>query len=251
MHHFGSTRTRIGRRHALIAPDGHMSDDVPGWHGGRVTVLLSPRLGSTPAPNFVQLLAHLPAGAGAAPPPAGIERFVFVLGGHLRVACDGARHELGAESFAFLPADAPARLEAASATRLLAFERRYHPIDGAAAPEPVVGEVVSVPERPFLDLAGVHTRSLLPDEPAYDLSMTVMRYRPGAALPMVETHEAEHGSLQLSGSGILRLEDAWYPVGPGDAVWMGPFCPQWFAAVGEEDATYLLYKDGRRGKLDP
>ncbi|MFW5920976.1 MAG: cupin domain-containing protein [Polyangiales bacterium] len=74
-----------------------------------------------------------------------------------------------------------------------------------------------------------------------------MRYRPGAALPLVETHEAEHGLLLLEGGGILRLEEAWYPVRAGDAVWMGPYCPQWFAALGERDAVYLLYKDGRRG----
>jgi (S)-ureidoglycine aminohydrolase len=32
----------------------------------------------------------------------------------------------------------------------------------------------------------------------------------------------------------------------GDAIWMGPYCPQWFAALGKEPAKYLLYKDVNR-----
>ena len=70
---FGATRTRLARRHALIAPDGRMVDAVAGWHGARTTVLISPRLGAGPAPAFVQLLATLDDGGGAGAAPAGVE----------------------------------------------------------------------------------------------------------------------------------------------------------------------------------
>jgi (S)-ureidoglycine aminohydrolase len=29
----------------------------------------------------------------------------------------------------------------------------------------------------------------------------------------------------------------------GDVIWMAPFVPQWYAALGKENTRYLLYKD--------
>ena len=55
----------------------------------------------------------------------------------------------------------------------------------------------------------------------------------------------EHGLLMLEGGGIYRLGDAWYPVAAGDFIWMAPFCPQWFGALGKQPAKYLIYKDWR------
>lgn len=245
---FGSTRTRIARRHALIAPDGRMDDAVPGWRAARTTVLISPRLAAAPAPGFVQLLAHLAPGDGAGPAEPGIERFLYVLDGTVRVDAGGRAHRLDADGYAWLPPDGREdRLVAETEARLAVLERRYQRLPDAPVPEPVVGNAADVAARPFLGIAGVRGRPLLPDAPGFDVAMTVMSYRPGAALPLVETHEAEHGLMLLDGAGILRLEEAWYPVRAGDAVWMGPYCPQWFAALGERDARYLMYKDGRRG----
>jgi len=59
----------------------------------------------------------------------------------------------------------------------------------------------------------------------------------------------EHGLLMLEGGGIYRLGDAWYPVAAGDFIWMGPYCPQWFGALGKRPAKYLIYKDWRRHPL--
>ncbi len=73
-----------------------------------------------------------------------------------------------------------------------------------------------------------------------------MTYQPGAALPMVEIHVMEHGLLMLAGGGIYRLGDYWYPVTAGDFIWMAPYCPQWFGALGKTPAKYLIYKDWNR-----
>ena len=53
----------------------------------------------------------------------------------------------------------------------------------------------------------------------------------------------------LEGGGIYRLGDAWYPVEAGDFIWMGPYCSQWFGALGKRPAKYLIYKDWRRHPL--
>ena len=56
----------------------------------------------------------------------------------------------------------------------------------------------------------------------------------------------EHGLLMLEGGGIYRLGDDWYPVQAGDVIWMAPYCPQWFGALGKPPAKYLIYKDWNR-----
>ncbi len=76
-------------------------------------------------------------------------------------------------------------------------------------------------------------------------------YQSIVALPFVETHVMEHGLLMLDGDGIYRLEDAWYPVTAGDVIWMAPYCPQWFVAMGDTPASYLYYKDVNRPLLAP
>ena len=85
--------------------------------------------------------------------------------------------------------------------------------------------------------------------PSFDCAVNTMVYQPGAALNMVEMHVMEHGLLMLEGGGIYRLGDAWYPVTAGDFIWMGPWCPQWFGAIGKKPAKYLIYKDWNRHPL--
>ena len=68
------------------------------------------------------------------------------------------------------------------------------------------------------------------------MAANIFNYKPGAYLPFVETHIMEHGFLMLEGEGIYRLEDSWYPVAGGDCIWMAPYCPQWFVAMGKSPA---------------
>jgi (S)-ureidoglycine aminohydrolase len=65
----------------------------------------------------------------------------------------------------------------------------------------------------------------------------------------VEIHYMEHGLLMLEGGGIYRLGDQWYPTQAGDFIWMAPYCPQWFGAIGKRPAKYLIYKDFNRHPL--
>ena len=98
----------------------------------------------------------------------------------------------------------------------------------------------------FLGYEGARLQTLLPVDPRFDLAMNIFTYRPGATLPFVETHIMEHGLLMLAGQGVYRLEDSYYPVQAGDAIWMAPYCPQWFVAMGDAPASYLYYKDIHR-----
>ena len=89
----------------------------------------------------------------------------------------------------------------------------------------------------------LQVRALVPDDPSFDFAVNTMTYLPGATLSMVEIHVMEHGLLMLAGGGIYRLGEHWYPVAAGDFIWMAPYCPQWFGALGKTPAKYLIYKD--------
>jgi (S)-ureidoglycine aminohydrolase len=92
----------------------------------------------------------------------------------------------------------------------------------------------------------LEVRTLVPADTAFDFAVNTMTFQPGAALSMVEIHVMEHGLVMLAGGGIYRLGDSWYPVTEGDFIWMGPYCPQWFGALGKTPSRYLIYKDWRR-----
>ena len=76
-----------------------------------------------------------------------------------------------------------------------------------------------------------------------------MTYQPGAGLPMVEIHVMEHGLLMLEGGGSIGWATPGIPVAAGDFIWMAPYCPQWFGAIGKTPAKYLIYKDWDRHPL--
>ncbi|KAJ1415060.1 RmlC-like cupin domain superfamily [Sesbania bispinosa] len=76
-----------------------------------------------------------------------------------------------------------------------------------------------------------------------------MDFQPGEFLNVKEVHYNQHGLLLLEGQGIYRLGDSWYPVQAGDAIWMAPFVPQWYGALGKTRTRYLLYKDVNRSPL--
>ena len=114
------------------------------------------------------------------------------------------------------------------------------------APGFFTGNESDVTETPFLGDAHARLKLLIPDTPAADMAVNIFTYDPGATLPFVETHVMEHGMLFLAGSGVYRLDDDWHPVTAGDAIWIAPYCPQWFIAAGPEAARYIYYKNVNR-----
>ncbi|CAA9583301.1 MAG: Ureidoglycine aminohydrolase [uncultured Truepera sp.] len=237
----GETRTRLMSTHALFSPDGHVRTQLPGWTGTACVVLISAQLGA----RFTQYFAHMEAGGqGAA---TGYERFVFVLSGAVRLelALESSR-TLTEYGYTYLPAGSPATLHADAPATLCVFERRYLPLRGVPAPAPVFGNERDTAGEAFLGDDGVTLRKLLPEHPSFDLMLSTMTFAPGRSLPFAETHVMEHGLLLLSGGGVYRLADLWYPVTAGDTIYMAPYCPQWFGALGRVEAKYLLYKDAFR-----
>jgi (S)-ureidoglycine aminohydrolase len=243
MHNLGRTRSANCRDHLLLTPDTFVRTPLPGLEGGSAIVHVSPAVGAA----FTQYTVELEPSGTLGPTPA--QRFVYVLSGSADFATDTNFHSLAPSDYAFIPAGLSHTITAQGATRLAVIEKIYQPLAGVAAPTLLVGSEAKVASTALMGDIDLQVRSLLPDQPAFDFAVNTMTYMPGAALSMVEVHVMEHGLLMLEGGGIYRLGDAWYPVTAGDFIWMAPFCPQWFGAIGKQPAKYLIYKDWNRHPL--
>ncbi len=243
MNLFGQTRTSVSSRHALIAPDGHVPSQFPGWENATAIVIISPAMGA----KLSQILITFKADSNQAPFPSDAhEHALYIESGSCQVTLPDRSLDLPTTSFLYLPPHTPFTLHGSSDARITLFRKIYQPLPDLAPPPITHGLASDVPGEPFLGFDNARLQTLLPLDPAFDLAINIFTYQPGATLPFVETHIMEHGLLMLQGQGIYRLEDAYYPVQAGDAIWMAPYCPQWFVAMGAVPASYLYYKDIHR-----
>jgi (S)-ureidoglycine aminohydrolase len=243
---FGHTRARVAARHALLTPNNHVNSSVPGITGATTVILINEALGA----KFAQLLVTFSDGGRATLPAGDSQTFGYVVVGGGAVAVGKEKAKLGPGGYFYAPAGQPWSFTAPKpGTQLVLFQKKYTLLAGAAVPPAIIGDAGKVPGTPFLGDPAANLQVLLPDEPAFDMAVNVFAYQPGGHLPFVEVHVMEHGLLMLGGQGVYRLEDSWYPVQAGDVIWMGPYCPQWFVAMGKTPASYLYYKDVNRAAL--
>lgn len=280
----GFTRSVVARDHALITPESRVFSPLPGWTNTLSAHLVTPAMGA----HFAMSLLMLSGNATSAPSGDGVERFVFVLTGSLTFveyaeadaaaaassgnqcstpgssACSGElkrEEQLEPDSFVYLPPHTTHSLQSETAATIVLIERRYCPLAATVAacqpgtprqpvtwPSVVVGRTSDQPVMPVQGEVFI-LRKLLPTTSEYDFNIHVMDFMPGEYLNVKEVHYNQHGLLLLEGRGIYRLADSWYPVQAGDAIWMAPFVPQWYAALGKSRSRYLLYKDTNRDPL--
>jgi (S)-ureidoglycine aminohydrolase len=240
LHRLGETRSSLQRDHLLQAPDTFVRTVLPGMRHGVAVVHVGPAAGAA----FTQYTAELEAGGALG--ATSVQRFVYVLEGVADVSTATSFHTLAAGDYAFFPQRVEHTVTISEGARLAVIEKPYEAVAGIATPRVVVGREIDVPSVALMGDEDLQVRGLMPDEPSFDFAVNTMTYRPGAALSIVEVHVMEHGLLMLEGGGIYRLGERWYPVTAGDFIWMAPFCPQWFGALGKQPAKYLIYKDWNR-----
>jgi (S)-ureidoglycine aminohydrolase len=203
-------------------------------------VHVSPALGA----RFSQYSAEFEPGGVLG--PTLLQRFLYILEGTVEVEFDGQTHMLEADGYAYLPEGKDHSVTATTTARVAVIEKPYLPQAGVEPPLGFVNNEKTIVGKPLMGDEALIVRPLIPDEIGFDFAVNTMEYQLGAALAMVEVHVMEHGLLMLAGGGIYRLGDSWYPVEKGDFIWMAPFCPQWFGALGKVPAKYLIYKDWNR-----
>lgn len=243
VHNLGLTRSIRRSSHLIHTPDAFIRTQIPGCTKTNVIVHASPALGA----GFTQYSAEFEAGGSLG--PAEGQRFLYVLDGMVTLEYGSETHTLIQNDYAYVPQDAAHRFCASQTARAAVIEQRYRSVANVPSPSLLVGREPSIQAQPLMGDGDLLVRSLLPDTMTFDFAVNTMSYAPGAGLSMVEVHVMEHGLLMLEGGGIYRLDDEWYPVTAGDFIWMAPYCPQWFGAIGKGPAKYLIYKNWNRHPL--
>jgi (S)-ureidoglycine aminohydrolase len=239
----GQTRSSQQRNHILLTPDTFVRTTLPGMRACSAIVHAGPALGT----GFTEYTAEFEAGGELGGTSA--QRFVYVIEGEISVELEGKRRELAPRGFAYIPQGLSHRVVATKASRVAVIEKAYQSLASMDSPGAVVSSEDAISSHALNDDPDLQVKCLLPDEMGFDFAVNTMVYQPGAALSMVEMHVMEHGLIMLEGGGIYRLGDSWYPVTAGDFIWMGPWCAQWFGAIGKVPAKYLIYKDWNRHPL--
>jgi (S)-ureidoglycine aminohydrolase len=245
MHSLGQTRSANRRDHLLLTPDTFIRTPLPGLTGGMAIVHVAPQAGAA----FTMMTVELDSGGTLTQGPT--QRLIYVLEGKLVLGEPSTKkpHKLSPGSYAYLPTEYPHTLIALTKSRIVVIDKPFLPLEPEPNPAFLIGNEQNLRSVALNGDKDLQVRSLLPDSSAYDFACNTMTYAPGAALSQVEIHYMEHGLLMLSGGGIYRLGDSWYPTSAGDFIWMAPYCPQWFGAIGKQPAKYLIYKDFNRHTL--
>jgi len=243
---FGFSRDVVKERYALRTPSGFVPSVLPGWTNAVCIVQISPAMGA----NFSQWLVTLETDGTGRGNTGTVEYLVYLLTGKCAAKIAGEKQVLASGGYIYLPPQTDFQFKgAAKGTQLLIFLKTFEPLTGVTQPGVIVGHEGKVAAKPFMGNADARLQVLLPDKPEFDLAVNIFTYQPGATLPFVETHVMEHGLQMLRGQGIYRLDADWHPVQAGDVIWMAPFCPQWFVAMGKTPASYIYYKNVNRAPI--
>ena len=234
------TRSSHQHDHLLHTPDAFVRAPLPGMKKATAIVHAAPALGAA----FTQYTVEFEQGGLLG--TAFTQRFVYVLEGKLKIL----GKTLGPNEYAYLPFGTEPVI-AWRAARATVIEKPREALGDEPGPSAFTGNALTVTPTPLMGDKDVEVRTLIPPtDLTFDFAVNTMTFKPGSELPMVEVHLMEHGLLMLSGGGgIYKLGERWYPVQAGDFIWMGPYCPQWFGAIGKQPSRYLIYKDWNRHPL--
>jgi (S)-ureidoglycine aminohydrolase len=239
----GNTRSDRQPTHLLQTPDTFVGSPLPGFASVTVIVHAAPAMGAA----FTQYTAEFEAGGSLG--AAHGQRFLYVLEGAISVFLDGRTHSLTPGHFGHIPANQQHTVTASGNSRVAVIEKPAISLLNEAPAAAIFGQEDGVASQPLGGDSALQVRQLLPTVAGLDYAVNIMCFEPGASLAQVEIHVMEHGLLILEGSGIYKLANSWYPVQKGDFIWMAPYCPQWFGALGKTPAKYLIYKDWNRHPL--
>ena len=237
------TRSVVKRNHAVIAPDGYINSNVPGWTNCTVNVIINEQMGA----NLCQTLITAGKGCELKGSTKASQIFFYVVEGETNAKVDNIEHKLTKGQFVYIPINKDYTFDSiAEGTQLLTFHKVYEHLEGYGVPNTLFGDQADIEGPIYMNDEALRIQVLLPADLSFDMAVNIFTYQTGGNLPMVETHIMEHGLLYLQGQGIYMLDHEWYPIKKGDSIWMAPYCQQWFTAMGKEPAVYIYYKNVNR-----
>ncbi len=247
----GLLETRAVVRHgnyAVFTPDGLVQNVVPGFEDCDVTILSSPRIGA----RFVDYLVTLRDQGGNTQGFGGdgIQTFLYVVFGNVKVTIDGKDYELKQGDYAYAPPELNMKFVNSNNgedSRIFLYKKRYQDAEGVGRPEVIVGRKEDLKSTAYEGMEEVQITDFLPKDLAYDMNIHILSFKPGASHGFIETHVQEHGAYVLSGRGMYNLDNEWMPVDKGDYIFMGAYSLQGTYAIGlDEEFSYIYSKDANR-----
>jgi (S)-ureidoglycine aminohydrolase len=236
------TRSVVKRNHAIIASDGYINSNVPGWTNCTVNVIINEAMGA----KFSQIITTLKSDGEIKGETNASQIFFYVVKGKCHAAIGGSQNVLTQGHYVYVPVGTGYKFTSMEeGTQLLSFHKVYEALAGYPKPGVIFGKSESDGDT-YLGDSALRLQVLLPDNFSFDMAVNIFTYDPGGHLPFVETHIMEHGLLYLQGQGVYMLDHQWYPIKKGDSIWMAPYCQQWFTAMGKEPAVYIYYKNVNR-----
>ncbi|EHQ30459.1 (S)-ureidoglycine aminohydrolase [Mucilaginibacter paludis] len=237
------TRSVVKRNHAVIAPDGYINSNVPGWENCTVNVIINEQMGA----NLCQTLITAAADCKLKGVTTASQIFFYVVEGSCKANIGTLSKTLTKGQFVYIPIGKEYAFdEISEGTQLLTFHKVYQKLEGYDVPPVYFGDAADIEGPIYMNDEALRIQVLLPADLGFDMAVNIFTYQTGGNLPMVETHIMEHGLLYLQGQGIYMLDHEWYPIKKGDSIWMAPYCQQWFTAMGKEPAVYIYYKNVNR-----
>lgn len=247
--HTALTRSRITTDHALITPESHVLLSPPGWTKANVVYFISPQMGA----NFTMFMGVFEAGGAVTRNLGDNEILGYVLEGESELSGEEKsetwKKNIETGAFFYMPPGTGFALTAKKQSRVLFFEKMYEPLAGVNPPAKIISHESQITKEAFLGDPGALLQTLMPMGAEFDMGVNIFEFAPGGTLPNVENHYMEHGLYVLQGQGVYRLSESWYPVQKDDAIWMAPYCLQWFVASGKTSTKYIYYKDMNRPPL--
>lgn len=237
-----------------VIPKGVMSDIVtsqlPHWTNSRFWVIARPLSGF--AETFSHYIAEIAPDGGSTRPDDDptVQSVLFVVAGQITLTLGGESHVLEAGGYAYIPAGYRWQVQNASQSNATFHwvRKRYEPVDGLDAPDPIVtsDQEVAPVAMPDTNETWTTTRFVDPSDLRHDMHLNIVTFQPGGSIPFAETHVMEHGLYILQGKAAYHVNQDWVEVEAGDYLWLRAFCPQACIAAGPEPFRYLLYKDVNR-----
>ena len=230
----------------ILEPDGIVKNAIPGYENCDTTILGSPEMGA----SFADYISTVhPGGKNESLGGSGIETFLYVINGSLKVKNADEDVTLTEGGYFFSPADKALCFlnDTDEDAFIYIYRRRYLPLEGQEA-HTVVGNSNEMEWNEYEGMHNCHSKDLLPagSDFGFDMNMHILKFQPGACHGYIETHIQEHGMYFLQGKGMYRLNDEWIPLQKGDYVFMDSYVPQACYGVGTEDFIYIYSKDCNR-----
>jgi (S)-ureidoglycine aminohydrolase len=246
----GNRAAIVPGEYVVLPPENRCLSAHPNLRDADEQVFVTPKLGASYVMSEVVIR---PGGGTVQPFNNRLEHFLFMIEGKLELTAEGSAKQLQSGSFAWIPPHQPYEyINRSEATcRLVWFRRRYQPLEGVDIPRPVFGDESDIAAVPEVDLNP--EKQLIPyTNPGIDMAFNLIVCPPGAYYGLVETHAWEHAMYMLNGEGILFLNGKPLHVKEKDFVYIAPYCPEWFCALGMDakPVRFLLYWDCNRAYED-